>query len=94
MAKVTIRHSKQLSEHQIKQQLRKLREVDIEESLEECIQELQQFEKKFGMSSAEFYQKFCAGKMGDRADMIRWAGTFEDYMYLVQSYFRSQAKAR
>jgi len=47
MAKVTIRHSKQLSEHELKQQLRQLRQIDIEESLQECIQELQQFEKRF-----------------------------------------------
>ena len=94
MAKVTIKHSKQLSEHELKRELRKLRQVDVEESLQECIHELQQFEKQFGMNSVEFYQKFCAGKMGDEADIIRWAGTFEDYMYLVRSYFLPQAKPR
>lgn len=94
MAKVTIKHSKTLSEHELKQQLRQLREVDIEESLQECIQELQQFEKKFGMSSIEFYEKFRAGKMGDKADIMRWAGEYEAYLYLMHKYFSRQAKAQ
>lgn len=94
MAKVTIRHSKQLSEHEIKQQLRKLRDVDIEESLEECTQELQRFEKRFGMSSIEFYEKYRAGRMGDGADIMRWAMAFEAYMRLIQKYAVPQAKAQ
>ena len=94
MAKVTIRHSKKLSEHELKRQMSKLRQIDVEESLEECIQELQRFEKRFDMSSVEFYQKYRAGKMGDKADVMRWAGTYETYLLLMRKYFLPHAKAQ
>jgi len=46
------------------------------------------------MSSIEFYEKFRAGKMGDKADIMRWAGEYEAYLYLMQKYFSRQAKAQ
>jgi hypothetical protein len=94
MAKVTIRNTKQLSEHELKRELRKLRHIDPAESLQECIQELRQLEKKFGMSSIGFYQRYCAGKMGDDAEVMRWAGRYRAYLRLMQKSFLRPAKAQ
>lgn len=42
--------------------------------------ELEAFEEKYGMSSAQFYEKFQAGAMGDSADVVLWAGTYEWFL--------------
>ena len=45
------------------------------------------------LSTVEFYARFAAGKMGDSADFMDWAGDFMIYQRLVQKYFRRQTKA-
>jgi hypothetical protein len=39
--------------------------------------ELKEYEKKFNMSSAQFYKQYQSGKMGDSLEIIDWAGKFE-----------------
>jgi hypothetical protein len=39
--------------------------------------ELAEFERRYGMDSAEFYRRFEAGEMGDAADLFEWAGLYE-----------------
>jgi len=39
--------------------------------------DLKTFEKKYGLSSKEFYQKFTSGEFGDDEDYIIWAGIYE-----------------
>ena len=39
--------------------------------------ELREFEKRYGLGSAEFYRRFEAGEMGDSADLFEWAGLYE-----------------
>ena len=39
--------------------------------------DLKSFEKKYGLSSKDFYQKFQAGEFGDDEDYIIWAGIYE-----------------
>jgi len=39
--------------------------------------DLKNFEKKYQMSSKDFYQKFKAGEFGDDEDFIIWAGIYE-----------------
>lgn len=34
-------------------------------------------ERRFGMSSAKFFERFSHGEMGDDADYILWAGAYE-----------------
>jgi len=46
-------------------------------SLKDLLDELKQFESRYGMSSDEFYEKFNKGEMGDSADVIEWAGLYE-----------------
>ncbi len=35
------------------------------------------FENRYGMSSATFYDRFEAGKLGDAMDFFEWAGLYE-----------------
>lgn len=39
--------------------------------------DLKSFEKKHGLSSKDFYQKFKSGNFGDDEDYIVWAGIYE-----------------
>jgi hypothetical protein len=93
MAKVTIRFH-ETTPQQRRKMLRDLaKRVDINESLEELITTLGQFEAKYGMSTVEFYARFIAGKMGDARDFIRWAAAFQSYNHLIQTHFHRQTKA-
>ena len=93
MAQVTIRFH-ETTPQQRRKMIRDLaKRVDINESLEELIAALRKFEDRYGMSTVEFYARFMAGKMGDSADFMDWAGDFMIYQRLVQKYFRCQTKA-
>ncbi|HEY89802.1 MAG TPA: hypothetical protein G4N98_08770 [Thermoflexia bacterium] len=39
--------------------------------------ELREFEKRYNMKSATFYQRFEAGELGDAMDFFEWAGLYE-----------------
>ncbi len=41
--------------------------------------DLQEFENRYGLESAAFYQRFEAGEMGDAMDYFEWAGLYELY---------------
>lgn len=41
--------------------------------LDELRTELAEFEQRYGMSSAEFYRRYQAGKTDDRMDFVEWA---------------------
>ena len=36
-----------------------------------------EFEKRHGMESAAFYERFEAGELGDAMDFFEWAGLYE-----------------
>lgn len=93
MAKVRIRFHETTPEQRRKMIRDLAKRVDINESLEDLIATLRKFEDKYGMSTVEFYARFAAGKMGDSADFMGWAGDFMIYQRLVQKYFRRQTKA-
>ena len=92
MTKITLRHSRKLSELDLKRAVQSLRHPDPEESLRERVRQLQRFEKKFGMSSVAFYQKYLTGETGDGAEVMRWAAAYEAYLSLMQTSFLPQAK--
>jgi hypothetical protein len=46
------------------------------------------------MSSVAFYQKYQTGKMGDSAEVMRWAAAYEAYLLLMQTSFLPQARAK
>jgi hypothetical protein len=94
MGKVTI--TKSMSEQEAKRLLRSISEPrgTIEEGLDDLLDALKEFEKKFGMSTLEFYRKFLAGQMGDDMDVIEWAGLFEAFMLLSQERRNGKRAAR
>jgi hypothetical protein len=47
---------------------------------------LKNFEEKFNLSSHEFYQKYQSGKMGDDADVMRWAMEIQAKEKLTKDY--------
>jgi hypothetical protein len=87
MPKVTI-STKSTSAQEAKKLFRELaKQTTPEASLDELMTELCHFEKKFGMSSIEFYRQFLAGKMGDEHNMMLWAMYYESYISLLQTRF-------
>ena len=93
MARITLRNTKKLSELELKRAVRSLKHPDPQESLRERVRQLRRFEKKFGMSSVAFYQKYRTGKMGDSAEVMRWAAAYEAYLSIMQTSFLPQASA-
>jgi hypothetical protein len=85
-----------MSEHEAKRKLRELTEqkVDPEQDFDELVEDLKRFERQFGMSTVEFYRKFRAGKMGDDADVIEWAGLYKAYMIVMQDSAKPRAATR
>ena len=67
--------------------------VNPQESLDEVIAELNAFEQRYGLTTVEFFARFKRGLMGDSRDFIHWAGTFEDYQYLMSKYFSARKVA-
>jgi len=47
---------------------------------------LEELEKKFGMDSGNFYEKFNEGKLGDDLEYIRWAGEYETLQKLQRDH--------
>lgn len=54
--------------------------------------ELSRFEKKYHLTSEEFYQSFEAGKMGDAGDFFEWVGLYENVL-LYKDRIRSLEEA-
>lgn len=44
--------------------------------------DLHEFEDQHNLDSAQFYQRFEAGEMGDAMDFFEWAGLYELYQAL------------
>jgi hypothetical protein len=42
--------------------------------------EMTDFEKKYNISTSDFYQKYKKGQMGDSEDTLLWAGIYEMYL--------------
>jgi len=43
-------------------------------------------EKRHGMNTQEFYDRFNRGELGDDVEYIRWAGEFETLQQLERDY--------
>ena len=60
--------------------LGKLLEVALSQHrlrLQRYDQELGEFEQRYGMDSAAFYQQFEAAELGDAIDFFEWSGLYE-----------------
>ena len=42
--------------------------------------QLQEFEQRFRLSSAEFYRRFRAGMLGDDADFFEWSALYQIWL--------------
>ena len=56
--------------------------VDLEVShlrlqLEDMERVLADYERHYGMASADFFVKFEAGQLGDNMDLVEWSGLFQ-----------------
>ncbi|MGH9801658.1 MAG: hypothetical protein ACRD82_14940 [Blastocatellia bacterium] len=91
MAKIKIR----IPEHSAEDRKRLLDELmektNVNESIESLVEEMNNFEQEYGMSTVEFYARFAAGKMGDSRDFIKWAGAFDCYLHLVRTYIQHRS---
>ena len=67
--------------------------IDLKDSLESVIAELNAFEQQYGLTTIEFFARYKAGLMGDSRDFIKWAGLFEGYQYLINRRFSSKKAA-
>ena len=46
----------------------------------QLVRDLTLLEQKHGLDSAEFYQRYQRGEMGDEMEIMRWASKFEIYV--------------
>jgi uncharacterized protein YeeX (DUF496 family) len=49
----------------------------ISSSIETSQKKLRDFEKRYQLSTADFFAKYQKGEMGDGADIIDWAGEYK-----------------
>jgi hypothetical protein len=45
----------------------------------QLVRDLTLLEQKYGLGSAEFYERYQRGEMGDEMELMRWATKFEIY---------------
>jgi hypothetical protein len=45
--------------------------------IKRALQKIKRFERKYKMSSEEFYRAFSDGELGDDSDFMEWAGEYE-----------------
>ncbi len=55
------------------------------EALEALVRALVGYEQRYRMSSAEFFAQYQEGKLGDSADLVEWAGDYQQYLGLHQT---------
>ena len=54
----------------------------ISQQLAEMQAELAAFEKCYGLSSNEFFDKYQRGEVGDALDFFEWSATWQMYNHL------------
>lgn len=55
--------------------------AEAQRDVEEFSAALLKFEKRFGMESNDFYDRFEAGELGDDTDFIEWASFIDMYRH-------------
>ncbi|TAE57484.1 MAG: hypothetical protein EAZ76_07150 [Nostocales cyanobacterium] len=49
----------------------------IQQQIRELESDLQVFEQQYQLSSAEFYQQFTRGELGDKTDFVEWSAFYQ-----------------
>ena len=64
-------------------------------SFDELSQRLQEYERRYGYSTIEFYRRYRAGRLGDDDDLMMWAGLDHLYLtsHLIQQFAREETVA-
>ncbi|UCC62984.1 MAG: hypothetical protein JSV36_19945 [Anaerolineae bacterium] len=64
-------------------------------SFEELSEQLQEYERKYGDTTIEFYRRYQAGTLGDDGDLMMWAGLYHLYLtaHPVREFMREEALA-
>ncbi|KAF5412707.1 MAG: hypothetical protein C5S38_07990 [Candidatus Methanophagaceae archaeon] len=57
----------------------RFRVEEIKQKLTDIYENLNYFERKYGMKTAEFYTKFVSGALGDDMDFFEWKASKEIY---------------
>ncbi|MFB0535419.1 MAG: hypothetical protein ACETWR_10595 [Anaerolineae bacterium] len=64
-------------------------------SFEELSEQLQEYERKYGYSTIEFYRRYRAGELGDDDDLMMWAGLYHLYLtsHPIREFMHEEAWA-
>ena len=62
-------------------------------NINQISQDLNKFERKYRMSSENFFHEFESGEMGDDADFFEWAGLYENVILLWFNFNGHSAKS-
>lgn len=55
------------------------KKIELKQHCDEMQTELSAFEKQYGISSKEFFEKFERGELGDEMDWFDWSATWQMY---------------
>ncbi|AFY83150.1 hypothetical protein [Oscillatoria acuminata] len=75
----------------INQTLDKIINQELAESRQknqELEAEIQRFEQQYQMSSAEFYQRFHSGELGDEIDWVEWNAFYHQMWMTLQEQIK------
>jgi hypothetical protein len=56
--------------------------TEYRERLSEYEFDLQTFEERYGVKSAELYEQFESGQRGDASEFLEWLGIYDHYLRL------------
>ncbi len=61
--------------------------------MDELTQRLREFERKYALSTIEFFSRYAAGELGDDDDLMMWAGIYHLYLtsHPVRQFMRDSA---
>ncbi len=54
------------------------------DALTALVRSLVEYEKRHGMTSADFYARYESGEFGDAAEFMEWAGDYQHYLQLKE----------
>ncbi len=73
---------KNLNDEYLEKAISKIISYEITKSqkeVDDLRKDLNKFEKRFSMTSADFFKKYTSGKLEDSADFFEWSSLFQMY---------------
>ncbi len=73
---------KNLNDEYLEKAISKIISYEITKSqkeVDDLRKDLNKFERRFSMKSADFFEKYTAGKLEDSADFFEWSSLFQMY---------------